>query len=88
MLRCYVLIFTLLIAPVVAQEKVKKTETISTTSKITLAKLNALEVKGTAIYTLASANYDGTLTGNLVYNLPTAERQKIAQALNNPRSRA
>ena len=84
MLRCYVLIFTLLIAPVVAQEKVKKTETISTTSKITLAKLNALEVKGTAIYTLASANYDGTLTGNLIYNLPTAERQKIAQALNKP----
>lgn len=73
---------TALPAVTFSQEKVKKTETISTTGKITLAKLNALEVKGIAIYTLASANYDGTLTGNLVYNLPELERQKIAQALN------
>lgn len=84
MLRFYFLIFIFFIAPVVAQEKVKKTETISTTSKITLAKLNALEIKGTAVFTLASANYDGTLTGNLVYNLPALERQKIARALNKP----
>ncbi len=84
MLRFYFLIFILFLTPAVAQEKVRKTETISTTSKITLAKLNALEIKGSAIFTLASANYDGTLTGNLVYNLPALERQKIAQALHKP----
>ncbi len=67
-----------------AQEKVRKTETISTTSKLILAKLNTTEVKGTAIFTLASANNDGTLTGNLVYTLPDLERQKIAQSLNKP----
>lgn len=74
----------LLLAGALAQQKVRKTETISATSKFTLAKLNALEIKGTAVFTLASADYDGTLTGNLVYTLPEPERQKIAQALNNP----
>ncbi len=67
-----------------AQEKVRKTETISTTSKLILAKLNTTEVKGTAIFTLASVSNDGTLTGNLVYTLPDLGRQKIAQALNKP----
>ena len=67
-----------------AQEKVRKTETISTASKLILAKLNSTEVKGTAIFTLASVSNDGTLTGNLVYTLPELERQKIAQALNKP----
>jgi hypothetical protein len=76
------LIAILLIAPLAAQEKVKKTETISTTGKIVIAKLNTTEIKGTAIYTLASANNDGTLIGNLVYSLPEPERQKIAQTLN------
>lgn len=86
MFRLFILFACLVAIPILtfAQEKVRKTETISTTSKITLAKLNATEIKGTAIYTLASANYDGTLIGNLVYNLPALERQKIAQVLNKP----
>lgn len=78
---CCICFFAL---PAIAQEKVRKTETISTTSKLILAKLNSTEIKGTAVYTLASANPDGTLIGNLVYTLPELERQKIAQALNKP----
>ncbi len=70
--------------PAFAQEKVKKTETISTTSKLILAKLHTTEIKGTAVFTLAAANHDGTLTGNLVYTLPELERQKLAQALAKP----
>ena len=65
-----------------SQEKVRKTETISTASKLVLAKLNSADIKGTAVFTLASANDDGTLLGNLVYSLPETERQKIAQSLN------
>lgn len=84
MLRLLIFILCLLFLPAIAQEKVKRTETISTTSKSITAKLNAIEIKGTAVYTLASASNDGTLTGNLVYNLPDPERQKIAQALNKP----
>lgn len=86
MLRLLFLFACLLAIPAIAfsQEKVRKTETISTTSKITPAKFNTLEIKGSAVYTLASANYDGTLLGNLVYSLPEIERQKIAQALNKP----
>lgn len=77
--------FSCLIAlPAFAQEKVRKTETISTTSKLILAKINTTEVKGTATFTLASASNDGTLIGNLVYTLPDLERQKIAQSLNKP----
>ncbi len=68
------------------QGKVRKTETISTTSKLILAKLNIIEVKGTAVFTLASASNDGTLIGNLVYTLPERARQKIAQSLNKPRA--
>lgn len=70
--------------PAFAQEKVKKTETISTTSKLILAKLNTTEIKGTAVFTLAAANHDGTLTGNLVYTLPESERQKLAHVLAKP----
>lgn len=67
-----------------AQEKVRKTETISTASKLILAKLDTTDIKGTAIFTLAAANNDGTVLGNLVYSLPEIERQKIAQSLNKP----
>ncbi|HEX4945358.1 MAG TPA: hypothetical protein VFZ34_01680 [Blastocatellia bacterium] len=86
MLRLVVLIACLFaLSPFVsAQEKVKKTETISTTSKLILAQLNSTEIKGIAVFTLATANNDGTLTGNLVYALPDVERQKIAQALSKP----
>ena len=84
MLRFIVLSACLIALPLsaFAQEKVRKTETISTTGKPILAKLNTTEIKGTALFTLASAHNDGTLTGNLVYTLPELERQKIAQALN------
>ncbi|MBL8206153.1 MAG: hypothetical protein JNM09_18100 [Blastocatellia bacterium] len=90
MLR-FVVLFACLFAPlslVNAQEKVRKTETISTIGKLTPSKLKTTEglseIKGIAVFTLASANNDGTLTGNLVYTLPELERQKIAQALNKP----
>ena len=78
------LLVCLLALPAIAQQKVRKTETISATSKFTLAQVNTLDIKGTALYTLALAAEDGTLTGNLVYNLPALERQKIAQALSKP----
>jgi hypothetical protein len=78
------LLVCLLAVPAIAQQKVRQTETISATSKFTLAKLNTLDIKGTAIYTLAAAADDGTLTGNLVYLLPELERQKIAQSLSKP----
>jgi hypothetical protein len=84
MLRVVLLFACLVSVSAFAQEKVRKTETISTTSKLLLAKFNATEIKGTAIYTLAIVNNDGTLTGNLVYTLPEAERQKLAQALRKP----
>ncbi|MBS1811583.1 MAG: hypothetical protein JST84_25705 [Acidobacteria bacterium] len=86
MFRSLFLLTCLIAIPAIAfsQAKVRKTETISTTSKITLAKLNTIEIKGTAVYTLAAADSDGTLTGNLVYSLPELERQKIAQALSKP----
>lgn len=86
MLRFVVLIVCLFALPpfVFAQEKVRKTETISTASKLILAKFNTTEVKGAVIFTLASANDDGTLMGNLVYALPEMERQKMAQSLNQP----
>jgi hypothetical protein len=82
MLRFLFLLACCFVLPTFAQEKVKKTETISTASKFVGAQLNTTSIKGTAVFTLASANNDGTLTGNLVYNLPEPERQKIAQALN------
>ncbi len=80
------ILFCILLLPAsfFAQEKVRKTETISTTSKLIVAKLNAIEVKGIAVFTLASANQDSTLIGNLVYTLPEIERQKIAHSLNKP----
>lgn len=84
MFRLTLLLVCLLALPAIAQQKVRKTETISATSKFTLAKLNTLDIKGTAIYTLAAAADDGTLTGNLVYLLPAPERQKIAQSLSKP----
>ena len=67
-----------------SQEKVRKTETLSTASKLIVAKFDAIEVKGTARFTLASVSNEGTLTGNLVFTLPDVERQKIAQSLNKP----
>jgi hypothetical protein len=82
MLRFFLLLAALFALPTFAQEKVRKTETISTNSKRIPAKFNLTEVKGTAAFTLASANNDGTLIGNLVYSLPEMERQKIAQSLN------
>lgn len=82
MFRFVVLFAFLITLPAIAQEKVRKTETISTTSKLILAKFDTTEIKGTAVYTLASANDDGTLIGNLVYTLPELERQNIAKALN------
>lgn len=84
MLRFVVLLTCLIALPAFAQEKVRKTETLSTPSKLILAQINSTEIKGTAVFTLAAANYDYTLTGNLVYALPDAERQKLAQALNKP----
>ena len=78
------ILFCILLLPTssLAQEKVRKTETISTTSKLIVAKFKATAVKGTTVFTLAVAHNDGTLTGNLVYTLPDVERQKIAQSLN------
>ncbi len=67
-----------------AQDKIKHTETLSTASKIVIAQAEKLEMKGSAVFTLASANQDGTLIGNLVYALPETERTKIAQAFNQP----
>jgi hypothetical protein len=84
MLRVVLLFACLVSVSAFAQEKARKTETISTTSKLILAQFNATEIKGTTVFTLASANNDGTLTGNLVYTLPELERQKIAQALSKP----
>jgi hypothetical protein len=84
MLRFVVLLTCLFALPALAQEKIRKTETIATNSKLIPAKFDTTEVKGTAAFTLASANKDGTLIGNLVYTLPEIERQKIAQALNKP----
>lgn len=88
MLRFVVLLACLFALPAFAQEKVRKTETISTTAKLVLAKLNRTEgfseIRGTAVFTLAAAHQDGTLTGNLVYTLPETERQKLAQALSKP----
>ena len=77
---CLLLIF---LTSGVAQEKVKKTETISTAGKIISGQLKltenkTIEVKGTAIFTLASVNPDGSLLGNLVYVMPENVRQKIA----------
>ena len=77
-LSCFFLI------PAFAQDKPKHTETLSTASKIVIAQAEKLEIKGAAVFTLASANQDGTLIGNLVYTLPEAERTKIAQAINQP----
>ena len=78
---CLLLIF---FAPSFAQDKVKKTETISTASKITSGQLKlnenkTIEVKGTAVFTLAAVNPDGSLSGNLVYIIHEDVRQKIAQ---------
>jgi hypothetical protein len=84
MLRFLFLLACCFVLPTFAQEKVKKTETISTTGKFVVAQLNTTIIKGTAVFTLAAAHNDGTLTGNLVYTLPEAERQKLAQALNKP----
>jgi hypothetical protein len=84
MLRVVALFVCLCSLSAFAQEKVRKTETISTTGQLIPAKLNTTAIKGTAVFTLASANNDGTLTGNLVYTLPELERQKIAQALSKP----
>ena len=77
---CLLLAF---LATGVAQEKVKKTETISTASKIISGQLKLtenkiIEVKATAVFTLASVNPDGSLLGNLVYGMPEDMRQKIA----------
>ena len=78
LLVCFFLI------PGFAQDKVKRTETLSTASKIVVAQAEKLEIKGSAVFTLVSANQNGTLIGNLVYTLPEAERTKIAQAINQP----
>ncbi len=86
MLRCFLLLGCLIAYQpfAFAQEKARKTETISTASKLIAAKLDAIEVKGIAMFTLAAVSNDGTLTGNLVFTLPDVERQKIAQSLNKP----
>ncbi len=78
------LLVCIFLIPVAAQDKVKHTETLSTASKIVVAQAEKLEVKGSAVFTLASANQDGTLIGNLVYTLPEAERTKIAREINQP----
>ena len=78
------LFICLLCISAAAQDKIKHTETLSTASKIVVAQAEKLEIKGAAVFTLASANQDGTLIGNLVYTLPEAERTKIAKALNQP----
>jgi hypothetical protein len=70
--------------PAVAQDKIRQTETLSTASKIVVAHIEKLEIKGSAVFTLVSVNQDGTLVGNLVYSLPEADRTKISQALNQP----
>ena len=81
--RALLLVYFFLI-PAFAQDKGKHTETLSTASKIVVAQAEKLEVKGSVVLTLVSANQDGTLIGNLVYTLPEAERTKIAQEINQP----
>lgn len=85
--RCFLFSFCFLLAPffLAAQEKVRKTETISTAPKIIIGKIKIsetqnFEVKAPAVYTLTGVNDDNTLTGNFVLTLPEEARQKIARA--------
>ncbi len=74
-------------SPTVAQEKVKKTETIATTIKVLPGQLSTdkpVEIPVSLTYTLTSANEDSTLSGNLSFLFTEKERKKIAEATGKP----
>src|SRR5215475_1347084 len=61
----------------------------TTPPKISVAKLKlgeseAREVRGTVAFTLTAANYDDTMIGTLVFNIPEESRKKIAEVSGQP----
>jgi len=61
----------------------------TTPPKISVAKLKlgeseAREVRGTVAFTLTAANYDDTMIGTLVFNIPEESRKKIAEVSGEP----
>jgi hypothetical protein len=74
-----------------AQEKAKKPETISTTTKLVISKLKigegySFDVRGKATFTLTAANMDDTVVGTITYTIPDDARQKVAELTGKPLS--
>ncbi len=76
-----------------ANAQVSKPVVYATAPKLAIAKLKSGEsnpsdvradVRGRAVFTLAAATNDDTVTGTLVYTIPDDARQKIAQLAGRP----
>jgi hypothetical protein len=74
------------IIPTTAQEKTQKPQTISTTPKVIVGRLQAadgktFDVRGQVTFSITAMNSDYSLAGALVYTIPDDVRKIIAQRM-------